>query len=445
MKALIVVESPAKARALRQIVGTTATVVATAGHVRELPRRPADVPAAYREQAWSRLGLNPDDDFRPLQVPTTQGQRALSRLRELAPTHGQVILATDDDREGAAIAHGVVEELKLSPDQVMRAPLRELTRQGWQDALSQARPLAADAGLVQAQETRRAADRLLGYTFSPVAWKRVGPGTAVGRVQTAAAGLVIRRELSRLGFTPLPLTEVEVDATLAGRPIRLHAVAINGQPLAGPADHDPETGAHLRGVRLDAGRAAQIRERLAQPNLGGATLSSATQRSVTVEIAPPGAFDTAGALQAICQATGLPPRLAAGVLQRLYERGLITYPRTDSTTMSARGAAALRQAAGHAWGEHLTDAPAQTEPGVHEAIRPAGGMAQPGQVSGLDEHEASAYALIYERALASQMESATVQVTTTTARLQLDGDTFDLEGREERVIQAGHRSLTSPP
>lgn len=439
MKPLIIVESPAKARALRRIVGQTASVVATAGHVRELPRRPSDVPERYRDQAWARLGLDPDNDFRALHVPTSQGVKALATLRELTPSHHPVILATDDDREGAAIARSLVEELQLDEREVVRAPLRELTRQGWDDALAHARPLSSDRGLTEAQEARRAADRLIGYTFSPVAWKRVGPGTAVGRVQTAAAGLVNERELRRLAFTPLPITDLTVEATLAGRPMTLQAVAMDGQRLATDRDHDPETGAHLEGLRLPPEAVQALQAQLAS---GPTQLSGATQRTHTEVIAAPEAFNTATALMAICQATGQPPRLVAQILQRLYERGLITYPRTDSTALSASGAGRLRESASAAWGEHLSGAPDTREPGVHEAIRPAGQMLTPQEVAGLSADEQTAYAMIYDRAVASQMEPAQVSVTVTTAQLRLGNHTFDLEARDTRLTHPGHLALT---
>ncbi|WP_189255954.1 type I DNA topoisomerase [Lentzea flava] len=410
---LVIVESPTKARKIASYLGSNFVVESSRGHIRDLPRGAADVPAKYKGQAWARLGVDVDHDFEPLYVVSADKKSLVTELKEALKDVDELYLATDGDREGEAIAWHLLETLKPKVP-VRRMVFHEITESAIQAAAANPRDL--DQDLVDAQETRRILDRLYGYEVSPVLWKKVMPKLSAGRVQSVATRLVVERERERMKFVSASYWDIsaQMDAGAEATPRQFGArlVAVDGTRLATGRDFgsDGKLTGKADVVVLDEAQARAI----------AAGLENAPVKVASVEEKPysrkPYAPFMTSTLQ---QEAGRKLRFSADrtmrTAQKLYENGYITYMRTDSTTLSETAINAARTQATDLYGaQYVSPQPRQYNRKVknaqeaHEAIRPAGEVFRtPGQVAAeLDADEFKLYEMIWQRTIASQMADA---------------------------------------
>ncbi|WP_291424106.1 type I DNA topoisomerase [Deinococcus sp.] len=415
-KTLVIVESPAKARTIEKYLGKGYTVESSIGHIRDLPKSAADIPEKYKGQAWARLGLDVEHDFQPLYVVSPEKKAHVAKLKKMAQDADEIILATDDDREGESIAWHLYQELKPKVP-VKRMVFHEITKEAIQAAI--AAPRQIDTNLVEAQETRRALDRLYGYEVSPVLWKKVAPKLSAGRVQSVATRMLVERERERMRFVSADWWDLLVQAMTADGhffPARLTDVSgPDGQlqKLAVGKDFDSLTG-KLKGganVRL----LAEAEARALAGGLTGQplTVTSAEEKPFTQRPYPP--FITSTLQQEGSRKLGFAATRTMRAAQRLYEGGYITYMRTDSTNLSTEAVTASRQQVEQMYGKpFLSPQPrvyskkAKNAQEAHEAIRPAGSTFRtPDQLRGeLSGDEWRLYDLIWKRTVACQMADA---------------------------------------
>ncbi len=416
---LVIVESPSKARTIAGYLGRGYVVESSVGHIRDMPDRAAEIPARYRGEPWARLGVNVDDNFEALYVVHSDKRKQVSKLRSLLKDADELLLATDEDREGEAIAWHLVEELKPKVP-TRRMVFHEITPEAIARAI--ASPREVDQGLVDAYQARRVLDRLYGYEVSPVLWKKVMPKLSAGRVQSVATRLVVDRERERIAFRAAAYADLEAEfatrngrAGAAGEPSSFTAnlVAVDGRRVAQGRDFTA-TG-ELRGpdvLHLDMAAAAALAERL-----GGASFSVASVERKPYRRSPYAPFRTTTLQQEASRQLGFSAKHTMAVAQRLYENGYITYMRTDSVTLSQTAISAARRQAAELYGaSYVPDAPrtyaskVKNAQEAHEAIRPAGdSFRTPAQVArdGLSSDERRLYELIWKRTVASQMKDAT--------------------------------------
>ncbi|GAA5501298.1 DNA topoisomerase 1 [Deinococcus xinjiangensis] len=441
---LIIVESPAKARTIEKYLGKGYTVESSIGHIRDLPKSAADIPEKYKGQAWARLGLDVDNDFRPLYVVAPEKRAHVAKLRKMAQAADEIILATDDDREGESIAWHLYQELKPKVP-VKRMVFHEITKEAIQAAI--AAPRQIDTNLVEAQEARRALDRLYGYEVSPVLWKKVAPKLSAGRVQSVATRMLVERERERMRFVSAQWWDLLVTGKTAAEatfPARLTDVGgPDGQmqKLAAGKDFDPLTGKLKEGagVRLltEAEAKALATGLKGQP----LTVTSAEEKPFTQRPYPP--FITSTLQQEGSRKLGFAATRTMRAAQRLYEGGYITYMRTDSTNLSSEAVNAARQQVTQMYGaNYLSPQPrvyakkAKNAQEAHEAIRPAGSTFRtPDQL----KHELSGdewrlYDLIWKRTVACQMADARGR----SLRVRLAGQA---QGGEQVQLSASGRTI----
>ncbi len=417
---LVIVESPAKARTIRKYLGPEYRVESSIGHIRDLPRSAAEVPKRYKGRSWARLGVDVDGGFDPLYVIPADKRSQITKLRKALAGADELILATDEDREGEAIAWHLKEVLKPKVP-VRRMVFHEITKSAVQSALQDTREI--DQDLVDAQEARRLLDRLYGYEVSPVLWKKVRPRLSAGRVQSVATRLVVERERERMAFVPADYWTVEAELeTEDGRAHRFPArvTGIEGSRVALGGDFDRATGQLKRkGLRLLLETEAKaLSEELpaTRPEVIEVREKPFTRR-------PYAPFITSTLQQEAGRKLRFGAQRTMRVAQRLYENGYITYMRTDSNALSGQAIAAARRQVAERYGEeYLPARPRQYRSGsnaqeAHEAIRPAGtSFRTPSQVAReLQSDELRLYELIWKRTLASQMKDA--KGTTTTVLL----------------------------
>ncbi|MCZ7528174.1 MAG: type I DNA topoisomerase [Acidimicrobiia bacterium] len=411
-KPLVIVESPAKARTIAGFLGDDFVVESSVGHIRDLPRSAEDVPAELKGTPAGRLGIDIEDHFRPVYLVTPDKKKVATQLRRALKDASELYLATDEDREGEAIAWHVLEVLKPTVP-VKRMVFHEITPTAIREAVGSWRDL--DMKLVEAQEGRRILDRLVGYELSPVLWKKVMPRLSAGRVQSVATRLVVDRERARMAFRTGSYWDLEGDFSARGVGFRATLVALGGRRLATGRDFDPATGrvaGDLAGevVCLDEEEARGLADRL-----DGADFSVASVESSAWKQSPHPPFITSTLQQEAGRKLRFSSARTMAVAQRLYERGYITYMRTDSTHLSEQAITAARRQIGQLYGEeYLPQAPRQYRRKVknaqeaHEAIRPAGeAIRTPDQVAGeLDADERRLYELVWKRTIACQMTDA---------------------------------------
>ncbi|WP_285731721.1 type I DNA topoisomerase [Nocardiopsis sp. ATB16-24] len=426
--ALVIVESPAKAKTIAGYLGRGYVVESSIGHIRDLPNNAAEVPAKYKGQPWARLGVNVEEDFEPLYVVNADKKSHVRKLKELMADADELLLATDEDREGEAIAWHLLEELKPKIP-VRRMVFNEITKDAIQRAAHNTRDL--NTRLVSAQETRRILDRLYGYEVSPVLWKKVMPKLSAGRVQSVATRLVVERERERMAFTSAEYWDVKAlfDASgtgAEGGPATFPAtlVSVDGTRVAVGRDFTAQGTLRAdRGVRqLDEATARGLAERLA-----GAGFSVRAVERKPYRRSPYAPFRTTTLQQEASRKLGLSAKQTMQVAQRLYENGYITYMRTDSTTLSESAVKAARSQVRTLYGgDYLPDKPrvyakkVKNAQEAHEAIRPTGDTFRTPSSTGLSGPEFRLYELIWKRTVASQMkdavgESVTVRVEGTSS------------------------------
>ncbi|MGY1739263.1 MULTISPECIES: type I DNA topoisomerase [unclassified Blastococcus] len=445
---LVIVESPTKANKIAGYLGGGYVVEASVGHIRDLPRNAADVPAEHKGASWARLGVDVDNQFEPLYVVSPDRKQQVSRLKQLVKEASEVYLATDEDREGEAIAWHLVDTLKPRVP-VRRMVFHEITPEAIARAVANPREL--DTALVDAQETRRILDRLYGYEVSPVLWKKVLPKLSAGRVQSVATRIVVERERERMGFHAADYWSLEGTFAVPGRTagddgepttLRAKLVSVDDSRVATGRDFDPSTG-RVTGevVHLDEAGARGLAARLEGRQVMVSRVDEKPYRR-----RPYAPFTTSTLQMEAGRKLGWSSAQVMRVAQRLYENGHITYMRTDSTNLSNEAINAARTQARELYGDAYVPAEARRyakkakgAQEAHEAIRPAGdSFRTPGQLAGqLARDEFRLYELIWQRTVASQMADAVGQ----TVSIRLAGRSATDEAVE---FTASGRTITFP-
>jgi len=405
---LVIVESPAKARKIGGFLGDDYVVEASVGHIRDLPQRAADIPKEYKKIAWAKEGVNIEEGFEPLYVINPDKKAKVSELKALMKDADELILATDEDREGEAIAWHLIEVLRPKIP-IRRMVFHEITKEAIKKAANETRDL--DYRLVDAQETRRVLDRLYGYRLSPVLWKKVMPRISAGRVQSVATRLIVERERERMAFISSKWWDLTAQCE-AGFNARL--LSLDGKRVAATNDFDANGGLKEKSAAnillLDEAGANE----LVQSLTGKALTVKSTEESPRTE-RPKAPFTTSTMQQDAGSRLGWGAQLTMRVAQRLYENGYITYMRTDSVTLSQSAIESARNSAKSLYGaEYIPAAPrvyegkSKNAQEAHEAIRPAGETFRtPGELAPeLSRDEFSLYDLIWKRTIASQMSDA---------------------------------------
>lgn len=410
---LVIVESPAKARTIEGYLGRGYVVESSIGHIRDLPQTAADIPAKIKGEPWARLGVNVDDGFKPVYVVSRDKKAHITKLKGLLKDADELYLATDEDREGEAIAWHLLDELKPKADlPVKRMVFHEITPQAIQAAVETPREI--DMDLVEAQEARRILDRLYGYEVSPVLWKKVMSGLSAGRVQSVATRLVVDRERERMAFKAASYWDLEgtfdagADHEQRMFPAKLHS--IDEVRVARGSDFNDS------GALKETAKVVHLQQARAEALVEALHDTAFTVRSVESKPysrSPYAPFRTTTLQQEASRKLGYSASRTMSVAQRLYENGYITYMRTDSTTLSGTAIAAAREQARELYGaEYLPDAPrtyankVKNAQEAHEAIRPAGDAFRTPAQTGLSGDEFRLYELIWMRTIASQMKDA---------------------------------------
>jgi DNA topoisomerase-1 len=461
-KRLVIVESPAKARTLAKFLGKEFLVDSSIGHIRDLPSSAAQIPSSLKKEPWARLGVNVEKEFEPLYVVPSEKKKKVAELRKAMAQVDELLLATDEDREGEAISWHLIEILKPKIP-YRRLVFHEITKDAVLDALNHTRPI--DSQLVAAQETRRILDRLYGYEVSPLLWKKIRPRLSAGRVQSVAIRIIVERERARMRFRESVYWDLEgIFRTTAGKEFPARLVTLGGSRIAAGKDFDADTG-ELSGkdvVLVDAERACTLVEELQQAEW---IVSGTETKDFTQNPSPP--FTTSTLQQEGGRKLRFTARRTMQIAQRLYENGHITYMRTDSTTLSEQAVNAARSQI-----EELYDASYLASRGrqyktkvknaqeAHEAIRPAGeSFRTPAELEGeLDRDGFRLYEMIWKRTLASQMARAkgrrmTVRLTAADAVFQATGKVIDfpgflrvyVEGSDDPEADLAERDTLLPP
>ncbi|WP_213451532.1 type I DNA topoisomerase [Rhizomonospora bruguierae] len=412
---LVIVESPAKARRIAGFLGPGYVVEASMGHIRDLPRNAAEVPAGYEDKPWARLGVDVDNGFEALYVISADRRKQITKLRSLAKEADELFLATDEDREGEAIAWHLVETLRPKVP-VKRMVFHEITESAIRAAV--ANPREIDRDLVEAQEARRILDRLYGYEVSPVLWKKVRTGLSAGRVQSVATRIVVERERQRMAFRSAEYWDIVATLAVAQAkegPRTFHAtlVALDGDRIATGKDFEPTTGQlkpNAGAVRLDGDGARGLAARLADRPFAVTRVEEKPYRR-----RPYAPFITSTLQQEASRKLRYSSEQTMRIAQRLYENGYITYMRTDSVNLSETAISAARTQVAELYGDRFVPPQPRRYTGkvknaqeAHEAIRPAGDVFRtPGEVAQeLSTEEFKLYELVWRRTIASQMTDA---------------------------------------
>lgn len=454
---LVIVESPAKAKTIGKILGKDFVVESSIGHVRDLPKSAADIPAKYKKEKWSRLGVNVEDGFAPLYVVAKDKKKQIKKLKDLMKDATEVYLATDEDREGESISWHLLDILKPKIP-VKRLAFHEITKDAILDALDNPREI--DQDLVNAQEARRVLDRLYGYEVSPILWRKVAPKLSAGRVQSAALRLIVERERARIKFKSSKYFSVE-GLFDGGGDFSAMLKEIADVSVATTKDFDSDTGDVKKGkkvVRLSEEEWTEVLEKMKKENY---VVESVEEKPMNQNPAPP--FITSTLQQEANRKLGFSSKQTMQLAQRLYENGYITYMRTDSISLSKEAVAGARKLIEAEYGkEYLSDgvrgykSKVKNAQEAHEAIRPAGKAFQkPAAVAKkVESAQAKLYDLIYRRTLASQM--ATARLKSTVVRvvggeyaLQANGKVIEFEGfrkaYSEGVVKKAKDEVVLPP
>jgi DNA topoisomerase I len=410
-KKLVIVESPTKAKTIRKFLGKEYVVESCMGHVRDLPQSAKDIPEKYKKQKWANLGVNVDEDFAPIYcVPKTK-TKVVSTLKGLLADADELILATDEDREGESISWHLLEVLKPKIP-VKRMVFHEITKEAIEGALKKFRDI--DENLVRAQEARRVLDRLVGYTISPLLWKKVTYGLSAGRVQSVAVRLISEREHERLRFKKSQFFSLQGKNEFGGVKFISRAVTLAGKRVATGKDFDETTGELLKDKKAQFIHLKDKEALSWSQKLAGETWTVEEVEEKPISRKPTAPFITSTLQQESNRKLGYSSRETMELAQKLYERGFITYMRTDSTNLSTQAIEAARSAITTLYGkEYLPPTPreytAKKVKGAqeaHEAIRPAGTAFALPEESGLTGGMLRVYELIWKRTVASQMVNA---------------------------------------
>ncbi|TXN28377.1 type I DNA topoisomerase [Lacisediminihabitans profunda] len=415
-KKLVIVESPAKAKTIAQYLGDGYEVLASVGHIRDLIE-PKNLPAELKKGSLGKFSIDVENGFAPYYVVSDQKKKTVAELKRALKGADELYLATDEDREGEAIAWHLLDELKPKVP-VKRMVFHEITKEAIQRAQENTRDI--DTALVDAQETRRILDRLYGYEVSPVLWRKIGPGLSAGRVQSAATRLVVDRERERLAFVPAGYWDLSTQLTASTDSTRFEArlAKLDGSRVATGRDFDDrgqlkaQTGGRADVVALDEKAATALADALRDPSVS-VVVASVDSKPYTRRPAAP--FSTSTLQQEAARKLRFSARQTMSVAQGLYENGYITYMRTDSLNLSQQAINAARAQASSLYGaESVSEKPrvyaskSKNAQEAHEAIRPAGDTFRtPGELEGvLRGNDWKLYDLIWKRTIASQMADA---------------------------------------
>jgi DNA topoisomerase-1 len=426
-KKLVIVESPTKMKSIQGYLGDDYEVLSSVGHIRDLASK-KDIPAD-KKTAYGKYSIDIDNDFDPYYVVNDRKTKTVAELKRALKSADEVLLATDEDREGEAIAWHLLEVLKPKVP-VHRMVFHEITKDAIRAAVDNTREL--DLALVDAQETRRVLDRLYGWDVSPVLWRKVGSGRegaalSAGRVQSAATRLVVDRERERMAFVSAGYWDVEALAVKAESSFTTRLARVDGAPLARGTDFDDRGQLKKVVVVLDEARARALSAAI--EGVGEAAVTALDSKPGTRSPKPP--FTTSTLQQEAGRKLSMSAKHAMSVAQRLYEKGFITYMRTDSVALSAQAVSAAREQAVALYGEKAVPLNPRTYRSnsknaqeAHEAIRPSGEQFRtPAAVSGeLDRDEQRMYDLIWKRTIASQMSDAKYETTTVTLLVEAPVD-----------------------
>lgn len=465
MPTLVIVESPTKARTIRNYLPRGYRVEASMGHVRDLPQSTSDVPESITDKKVRELGVNVEADFEPIYLVPKDKTKVVKTLKDALKEADELVLATDEDREGESISWHLLQLLKPKVP-VKRMVFHEITEDAIKQAINNCR--AVDERLVRAQETRRILDRLVGYTLSPLLWKKIAYGLSAGRVQSVAVRLLVNRERQRRAFRrgtywDLKALLAVTDAAAKNPEFEAKLVSLAGRKLATGADFDESTGQIAAGrnvVLLSEDQARSLQERL---NGKAWTVTDLEERPVVRKPSPP--FTTSTLQQESNRKLGLSARDTMRTAQSLYEQGYITYMRTDSVHLSQQAIEAARSCVEEMYGKnYLSAEPRQYTTKskgaqeAHEAIRPAGSTFRTPQQTGLSGREFQLYDLIWKRTVATQMAEArqtqiTVQIQVEDAGFRASGKRIDfpgffrayVEGSDDPNAAIEDREIILPP
>ena len=444
---LVIVESPTKAVSLSRFLGSGYIVESSRGHVRDLPTGAAEVPAKYKGEKWARTGVNIDADFEPLYVVAADKKGTIRDLKAKLKDADELYLATDEDREGEAIAWHLLDELKPKIP-VKRMVFHEITPEAIHAAVEATRDL--DTDLVDAQETRRILDRLYGYEVSPVLWKKVMPRLSAGRVQSVATRLVVDRERERIAFRAAAYADIEalLDAGEGAEPPTFTArlATFDSRRIAAGSNFDSVgklVGKDL--LQLTLTSAEQLADALAKASYAVAGVES---KAYTRRPYPP--FRTTTLQQEAGRKLGFSAQRTMSVAQDLYERGFITYMRTDSVTLSGTAIAAAREQVKHLFGGQFLPAQPRVYTSkvknaqeAHEAIRPAGETFRTPQQTGLNGDHLRLYELVWKRTIASQMKDAEGETVSVRIGATLPERVGVTDAATGEVVESGRAGFTA--
>jgi DNA topoisomerase I len=435
MSTLVIVESPTKARTIRNFLPSGYRVEASMGHIRDLPQAASDIPPNLKGEEWSRLGVNVNADFEPLYIVPDDKKKVVRELKAALKDASELILATDEDREGESISWHLLQILQPKVP-IKRMVFHEITAEAIRAALNDCRDI--DERVVRAQETRRILDRLVGYTLSPLLWKKISWGLSAGRVQSVAVRLLVNREQQRRAFRSGSYWDLKATLFAPDSEFPSQLVSLAGVAIASGKDFDENTGQIIpgRNVRLlNQAEAEGLKERIQAKDWKVTNLES---KPSTRKPSPP--FTTSTLQQEANRKLRLSARDTMRTAQSLYEQGYITYMRTDSVHLSEQAITAARQCVEQMYGaNYLSPQPRQYHTKskgaqeAHEAIRPAGESFRTPQQTGLSGREFSLYDLIWKRTVACQMADArqimsTVQILVEDALFRSSGKRIEFPG-----------------
>lgn len=435
MSTLVIVESPTKAKTIRGFLPRGYQVEASMGHVRDLPQTAKEIPETVKSEEWAKIGVNVDGNFEPLYVIPQDKKKVVKALKDALKNADELVLATDEDREGESISWHLLQVLQPKVP-IKRMVFHEITEEAIQEALKNCRTV--DEQLVRAQETRRILDRLVGYTLSPLLWKKIAWGLSAGRVQSVAVRLLVKRERQRRAFRKGSYWDLKSTLSKDNTPFEARLVSLRGTRIANGSDFDENSGQIIAGrnvLLLEEAEARSLVDRLqSQPW----QVTNLEERASTRKPSPP--FTTSTLQQESNRKLKLSARDTMRVAQSLYEQGYITYMRTDSVNLSQQAIVAARSCVEQMYGkEYLSPEPrrystkSKGAQEAHEAIRPAGSTFRTPQETGLSGRELQLYDLIWKRTVATQM--AEVQQLNITVQLQVEDAGFRATGK--RIVFPG--------
>lgn len=443
---LVIVESPTKARTIRNFLPANYRVEASMGHIRDLPQSASEIPLKLKGEKWAQLGVNTETNFEPIYVIPKDKKKIVKTLQDALEDADELLLATDEDREGESISWHLVQILKPTIP-VRRMVFHEITKEAIKESLTQCRDV--NENLVKAQETRRILDRLVGYTLSPLLWKKIAYGLSAGRVQSVSVRLLVQRERERRAFKKSSYWDLKASLEQAAAPFEAKMIGLNGKKLANGADFDENTGLLAKGkdvILLNESQAKTL-----QASIEGKPwkVVSIDEKKVSKKPSPP--FTTSTLQQESNRKLRLSARDTMRVAQNLYEQGWITYMRTDSVHLSNQALEASRNCVQEMYGsnylspeprQYTTKAKGAQE--AHEAIRPAGSTFKTPQETGLAGRELMLYDLIWKRTVASQMAEAQQTNISVQLEVQSNQSSFQSGVSDQALFRASGKRIDFP-